>query len=116
MNASSDFTPTTDLINGSPKNMVTYFLLNRCNEFSRDIKSHDKVDVSAMTADLLSYCPDVKEREKMYVDFVKRKDDEGTLGRNAAERELNAAILCKGDFWAYICRVLEFTESSNGGF
>ena len=115
MNASSDFTPTTDLINGSPKNMVTYFLLNRCNEFSRDIKSHDKIDVSAMTADLLSYCPDEKEREKMWKEFTKRKDEE-VEGYDKQARELNAAILTKGDFWAYICRVLEFTESSNGGF
>jgi len=96
--------------------MVTYFLLNRCNEFSRDIKTHDNVDVSAMTADLLSYCPDVKEREKMWKEFVKRKNDETTEGKSSSERELNASILTKGDFWAYICGVLEFTESSYGGF
>ena len=115
MNATSDFTPTTDLINGSPKNMVTYFLLNRCNEFSRDIKTHDKVDVSAMTADLLSYCPDVAEREKMWDSFTKRKDEE-IEGMTKLGKELNAAILTKGDFWAYICRVLEFTDTSTGGF
>jgi len=103
------------LINGSPKNMVTYFLLNRCNEFSRDIKQHDSVDVSAMTADLLSYCPEVRKREEMWKDFVKRKDDEEVKG-TAKYKELNAAILTKGDFWAYICEVLEFTERSTGGF
>ena len=115
MQTTSDFTPTTDLINGSPKNMVTYFLLNRCNEFSRDIKQHENVDVSAMTADLLSYCPEVKKREEMWSMFVKRKDDT-QIESNSRKRELNAAILTKGDFWAYICDVLEFTERSTGGF
>jgi hypothetical protein len=115
MQSTSDFTPTTDLINGSPKNMVTYFLLNRCNEFSRDIKQHDNVDVSAMTADLLSYCPEITRREKMWQDFTDRKADTA-VESNSKKRELNAAILTKGDFWAYICEVLEFTERSTGGF
>jgi len=110
MNSTSDFTPTTDLINGSPKNMVTYFLLNRCNEFSRAMQDPEKVDISAMTADLLSYCPEVTRREKMWEDFViRKKTGEGN-------KEVNAAILTKGDFWAYICEVLEFTERSTGGF
>ena len=114
MQSTSDFTPSTDLINGSPKNMVTYFLLNRCNEFSRDIKTHE-VDVSAMTADLLSYCPEIKRREEMWEKFVERKEDPKVDG-SKAYKELNAAILTKGDFWAYICEVLEFTERSTGGF
>ncbi|MCJ7425057.1 hypothetical protein MUP01_12450 [Candidatus Bathyarchaeota archaeon] len=88
--------------------------MNRCNEFSRDIKQHDNVDVSAMTADLLSYCPEVKTREKMWQDFVKRKEEDGEGSKQ--HKELNAAILTKGDFWAYICDVLEFTERSTGGF
>lgn len=108
MNASSDFTPTTDLINGSPKNMVTYFLLNRCNEFSRAMLDPDKVNVESMTADLLSYCPDISVRTRMWKDFVKRKGEPGGA--------LNAALLTKGDFWAYICSILEFTEEATGGW
>jgi len=109
MNASSDFTPTTDLINGSPKNMVTYFLLNRCNEFSRAMQDPDKVNVEAMVSDLISYCPDIPARTKMWNDYLKRKKDPGSS-------ETNAALLTKGDFWAYICNVLEFTEESTGGW
>ena len=72
------------------------------------MQDHEKVDVTAMTADLLSYCPDVKKRDKMWEDFIERK--------KKGAQELNAAILTKGDFWAYICEVLEFTERSAGGF
>lgn len=109
MQATSDFTPTTDLINGSPKNMVTFFLLSRCTEFSHAMQKPDDIDISAVTADLLSYCPETKARDKMWDAFVERAKDP-KIGK------VTAAILTKGDFWAYICEVLEFTEKSTGGF
>jgi len=109
MQASNDFTPTTDLINGSPKNMVTFFLLSRCTEFSRAMQKPDDVDVDAMTADLLSYCPEVNRRNTLWDKYMDRKKDPKT-------KNPTAAILTKGDFWAYICEVLEFTEKSTGGF
>ena len=65
--------------------MVTYFLLNRCNEFSRAMLDPDKVNVESMTADLLSYCPDISVRTRMWKDFVKRKSEAGGT--------LNAATL-----------------------
>ena len=109
MQQSTDFTPTTDLINGSPKNMVTFFLLSRCTEFSRAMQKPDDIDVDAMTADLLSYCPEVSRRNTLWDKYMERKKD-------PKMKNLTAAILTKGDFWAYICEVLEFTEKSSGAF
>jgi hypothetical protein len=108
MQASTDFTPTTDLINGSPKNMVTFFLLNECREFSRAMQKPDGVDIDSMTADLLSYCPEITRRDQLWDSYIDRK--------KKIESQTTAAILTKGDFWAYICEVLEFTDRSAGAF
>jgi hypothetical protein len=110
--STSDFTPTTELLTGSPKNMATYFIMVEFQEFSRNIRvKSPNIDIDAMTADLLSYCPDTKKRDELLDRYVKRKDDP-----KIDKSQITAAILTKGDMWAYICEVLEFTEKSAGAF
>lgn len=108
MQGTSDFTPTTDLINGSPKNMVSYFMLNECHQFSLAMRTPDNFDVDTMIIDLLCYCPDEKKRDEM-IDAYERRRDKEKRGKKTA------ALLTKGDFWIYLCGVMEFTEKSTGG-
>lgn len=115
LSPSSDFTPTTELLNGSPKLMVTFFLFTECKEFSKVMRNPGNANIDTATADLLSYCTDTKKREELWKKFVERKDDI-KYGEDPQNRTITAALLTKGDFWAYLCEALEFTETSTGGF
>jgi len=109
MQASTDFTPTTDLLGGSPKMMYTYFLLNQCAKYLDAMKDPDKINIDSATASLLAFCPDVSRRDTLFKTYVDRKKDVkmGTI---------TASILTIGDFQAYLSEVLEFTEKATGGF
>jgi len=109
MNASTDFTPTTELLGGSPKMMFTYFLLNQCAKYLDAMQQPKDINVDSATASLLAFCPDVPKRDQFWKDFVERKKDSemGTI---------TASILTVGDFQAYLSEVLEFTEKSGGAF
>lgn len=110
MQGSTDFTPTTDLLGGSPKMMYTYFLLNQCTKYLDAMKTPDKIDVEAATASLLAFCPDTKRRDKLLDDFKERCNDP-----KLKKSIVTASILTIGDFNAYLSEVLEFTEKSTGG-
>ena len=109
MQASTDFTPTTDLLGGSPKMMYTYFLLNQCAKYLDAMKDPDKINVDSATASLLAFCPDVTRRDQLFDKYVDRKKD-------PKMKEVTASILTIGDFQAYLSEVLEFTEKSSGAF
>jgi hypothetical protein len=111
MQGSTDFTPTTDLLGGSPKMMYTYFLLNQCTKYLDAMKTPDKIDVDSATASLLAFCPDTKRRDELLDKYQARKKDP-TIGKNV----VTASILTIGDFNAYLSEVLEFTEKSTGAF
>jgi hypothetical protein len=110
MQASTDFTPTTELLGGSPKMMYTYFLLNQCAKYLDAMKNPDKIDLESTTASLLAFCPDITRREKLFKDYKERVKDTKNFSKETA------SILTIGDFQAYLSEVLEFTEKSTGGF
>jgi len=110
MQASSDFTPTTELLSGSPKMMYTYFLLNQCAKYLDAMKQPKEVNVDSATTSLLAFCPDVARRDMLFDAYIKRKMDP------KIENAVTASILTIGDFQAYLSEVLEFTEKSSGGF
>jgi len=109
MPALTDFTPTTELLTGSPKMMYTYFLLNQCAKYLDAMQNPKNINVDSATAALLAFCPDVPKRNQFWDAFVERKKDTevGTI---------TASILTIGDFQAYLSEVLEFTEKSAGVF
>ena len=109
MQGTTDFTPTTELLGGSPKMMYTYFLLQRAGKYLDAMMNPDEIDIEAATASLLAFCPDVKKRDEMFDSYVRRKNDT-TVGKKTA------SILTIADFQAYLSEVLEFTEKSAGGF
>jgi hypothetical protein len=108
MQASSDFTPTTELLSGSPKMMYTYFLLNQCAKYLDAMKQPKDVNVDTTTTSLLAFCPDVARRDALFDKYESRKKQ--------MESDVTASILTIGDFQAYLSEVLEFTEKSSGGF
>jgi len=109
MQSSTDFTPTTDLLGGSPKMMYTYFLLNQCAKYLDAMRDPDKIDIQSATASLLAFCPDVPTRDRLY-DKYKARIKEPNMAKETA------SILTIGDFQAYLSEVLEFTEKATGGF
>jgi hypothetical protein len=108
MQPSSDFTPTTELLTGSPKMMYTYFLLNQCAKYLDAMKQPKDIDVDTTTNSLLAFCPDVARRDKLFDSYQERKEK--------MESPVTASILTIGDFQAYLSEVLEFTEKSTAGF
>jgi hypothetical protein len=110
MQASTDFTPTTELLGGSPKMMYTYFLLNQCAKYLDAMKQPKDINVDTTTTSLLAFCPDIGRRNTLFDSYQKRKEDP-KIG-NA----VTASILTIGDFQAYLSEVLEFTEKSAGAF
>jgi hypothetical protein len=109
MQASTDFTPTTELLGGSPKMMYTYFLLNQCAKYLDAMKQPKDINVDTTTTSLLAFCPDIKRRDELFDAYISRKKD-GNIGT------VTASILTIGDFQAYLSEVLEFTEKSAGAF
>jgi hypothetical protein len=110
MEATSDFIPTPELMKGSPKMMYTYFLLYRCGKYLDGMEQPKNINVDTATASLLAFCPDVNTRNKMWKAYHERKKDKDV------GNDVSASILTIGDFQAYLSEVLEFTESSTGGF
>jgi hypothetical protein len=110
MQAGTDFTPTTELLGGSPKMMYTYFLLNQCAKYLDAMKQPKDINVDTTTTSLLAFCPDIKRRDELFQSYLDRKKDVN-IG-NA----VTASILTIGDFQAYLSEVLEFTEKSTAGF
>jgi len=110
MQASTDFTPTTELLSGSPKMMYTYFLLNQCAKYLDAMRQPKDVNIDTVTNSLLAFCPDVARRDKLFDKYIERKQDP------KIENAVTASILTIGDFQAYLSEVLEFTEKSAGGF
>jgi hypothetical protein len=108
MQSSTDFTPTTELLSGSPKMMYTYFLLNQCAKYLDAMKQPKNIDVDTTTTSLLAFCPDVARRDQLFDSYQKRKEK--------MESPVTASILTIGDFQAYLSEVLEFTEKSTAGF
>jgi hypothetical protein len=111
MNASTDFTPTTDLLGGSPKMMYTYFLLNQCTKYLDAMKDPEKINIESATSSLLAFCPDTKRRDQLLDKFEERMNDP-----KLKKSKITASILTIGDFNAYLSEVLEFTEKSTGAF
>ena len=109
MEPSTDFTPTTALIGGSPKMMYTFFLLSECKNYLAAMKTPNNVNVDTTTNSLLAFCPDVATRDRLFSSYIRRKEKEQL-------DDVTASILTIGDFQAYLSEVLEFTESSTGGF
>ena len=109
MNPSSEFTPTTELLGGSPKMMYTYFLLNQCAKYLDGMRTPESINVESATASLLAFCPDITRRDQLLNKYHERIKDT-KIG------EVTASILTIGDFQAYLSEVLEFTEKSAGGF
>lgn len=110
MQATTDFTPTTELLAGSPKMMYTYFLLQRAGKYlDAMLNQIDEETLETATASLLAFCPDVKKRDELFDNYVRRKQDP-EVGKKTA------SILTIADFQAYLSEVLEFTEKSTGGF
>jgi hypothetical protein len=109
MNASSDFTPTTDLLGGSPKNMYLFFLLQRAGKYLDAMMNPDGINVGTATASLLVFCPNEKKRDE-FLDKFHTLSKDPNVGINTA------SILTVGDFQAYISQVMEFTDTSTGGF
>lgn len=110
MQPGTDFTPTTELLGGSPKMMYTYFLLNQCAKYLDAMKQPKDVNVDSATTSLLAFCPDVVRRDMLFDMYIKRKLDP------KIENAVTASILTIGDFQAYLSEVLEFTEKSTAGF
>ena len=108
MQASADFTPTTELLSGSPKMMYTYFLLNQCAKYLDAMKQPKDINVDTTTTSLLAFCPDVARRDHLFDTYQARKKE--------MESDVTASILTIGDFQAYLSEVLEFTEKSAGAF
>jgi hypothetical protein len=108
MQASTDFTPTTELLGGSPKMMYTYFLLNQCAKYLDAMKQPKDINVDTTTTSLLAFCPDVARRDQLFKSYLDRKKE--------IESDVTASILTIGDFQAYLSEVLEFTEKSTAGF
>lgn len=110
MDANTDFTPTLDLIKGSPKVMYTFFLLSECKNYLAAMRQPDGINIDTTTTSLLAFCPDVPTRDKLWNEYIRRKSDP------AVGNAVTASILTIGDFQAYLSEVLEFTETSTGGF
>ncbi len=105
---SKDFTPTTDLLAGSPKMMYTYFLLSECAKYLDAMKQPRDINVDTTTNSLLAFCPNTKLRDKFWQDYIDRK--------KAQDSAVTASILTIGDFQAYLSEILEFTEKAHGAF
>ena len=110
MTSPTEFTPTTELLSGSPKMMYTYFLLNQCSKYLDAMKQPKDINVDTTTNSLLAFCPDIKRRDALFDKYVERKNDP------KIESTVTASILTIGDFQAYLSEVLEFTEKSTAGF
>lgn len=108
MQPGTDFTPTTELLGGSPKMMYTYFLLNQCAKYLDAMKQPSGINVDTTTTSLLAFCPDVTRRDQLFKSYLERKKE--------IESDVTASILTIGDFQAYLSEVLEFTEKSTAGF
>jgi hypothetical protein len=105
----TDFTPTTELMGGSPKMMYTFFLLFQCGKYLDAMRTPDTIDIESTTASLLAFCPDIKRRDELFDKFKERSKD-AKIGK------ITASILTIGDLTAYLSEVLEFTERSAGAF
>jgi len=110
MQSSAEFTPTTELLSGSPKMMYTYFLLNQCAKYLDAMRQPKDINIDTSTNSLLAFCPDIAKRDKLWQSYIDRKDDP-RIGNS-----VTASILTIGDFQAYLSEVLEFTEKSAGAF
>lgn len=106
---SIDLTPTTALLNGSPKSMYVFFLLSLAKnyfEVMRVASPHE--DIESATAALIAFCPNKTKREELWELYITRKE-----GSNKSI--LTASVYTIGDLISYLSETLEFEEESTGG-
>ena len=91
----------------SPKILYVYFLLNLCRDYFNTMRTGQGGDIDAATAALVAFCPDKKERERIWKVYTSTKDRDGTT---------TASVMAVGELITYLSDTLEFTEKSTGGF
>jgi hypothetical protein len=106
---------------GSPKIVYTIFLLDACKEYLHDMRKPEEINIDTATTSLLAFCPDVKTRDELWLNYTNRKthgciDPEKKIPTDKPMNPVTASILTIGDFQAYLSEVLEFTEKSYGAF
>lgn len=104
-----EYSPSSELMQSSPKVLITLFLLGRYNHYLDQMDNPDGLDLDSATAALLSTLPNAVLRDKLFKDYVERKKDSKIGG-------ITASLLTSGDWFAHISEVLEFTETSAGAF
>jgi len=103
--SSIDLSLTNSLLaTGSPKGMYVFFLLALCKNFFESVR--DNKDMQRPLTALVAFCPNRKERERIWVYYEKKKKETS---------EYQASILTVGELISYLSETLEFEESSIGG-
>lgn len=110
---SIDLTPTAALLNsGSPKGMYVFFLLSLCKNYfecARDggENGYSSDSIERATAALIAFCPNRQVRESLWKKYGTERDEGNGF---------TASVLTVGELISYLSEVLEFEESSTGGF
>ena len=102
---SIDLSLTNSLLaTSSPKGMYVFFLLALCKNFFESVR--DNKDMERPLTALVAFCPNRKERERIWLFYEKTKKETNTY---------QASILTVGELISYLSDTLEFEESSTGG-
>jgi len=104
-----EYSPSSELMQSSPKVLITLFLLGRYNHYLDLMDNTSGKNLDTATAALLSTLPNAKLRDALFDKYVERKND-------PKFEAVTASLLTSGDWFAHISEVLEFTETSTGAF
>jgi hypothetical protein len=104
---SIDLSLTNSLLaTSSPKGMYVFFLLALCKNFFESAR--DNKDMERPLTALVAFCPNRKERERIWLYYEKLKKESGN-------NTFQPSIMAVGELISYLSESLEFEESSTGG-
>lgn len=91
----------------SPKSIYTVFVLGLCKEFFSVIDGLDEKRIDLKTSALIAFVPDSTVRETLWKKYRTVRDKENVQ---------TASVLIVGDVITHLSDVLEWSDSSNGGW
>lgn len=104
----------TSMAGSSPKQIAAIAVLRLYERYFHEMATNPNVNIDRMTAAILISCPEDKQREAMWKEYCKLRDDEKT-GEEQLTRVLTASVMAVGKWYQYMSNAMGLNEKSTGG-
>jgi hypothetical protein len=96
---------------GSPSEIYLLFILGLCKEYFKAVSTLEPKAIDASTAALISFVPARTIRERLWREYVEKKE---AFKGQAAAATLSASVYIVGEVISELSELLEFTAEGHG--